>query len=170
MDHSITPEYVIVGKIGSTYGIKGWLKVIPFTEKASDILHYSPWYIETEHDWKETHVQNGKEHGKGIIAKLVGLNTPEEARLLCNKKIAILRSQLPHLPQNEYYWNDLEGLTVINQHNEVLGKIIYLMATGTNDVLVVKGTKEHAIPYLPGNVIKNINLAEKTMRVDWDIL
>lgn len=163
-------EYVIVGKVGTTYGIKGWLKIVSFTESTADILDYDPWYLEEKNAWKQVKISDAHEHGKGVIAKFADIETPEQARLLTGKSIAIQRSQLATLKKDEYYWADLKGLTVINHNGEELGKIIYLIATGSNDVLVVKGDKEHAIPYLPGETVISIDLAKQTMHVNWEML
>ena len=164
-------EYIVVGKVGSTYGIRGWLKIFSFTEVITDILNYSPWYLENGNDWKLIEVKTGREHGKSLVAHLLGCDTPEQARTLTGKKIAIKRSQLPVLPKDEYYWSDLEGLTVIDQHGKELGKILYLLETGSNDVLVIKNQgKEYAIPYLPGKVITNIDLTHRVMHVDWELI
>ncbi len=167
---SMKDEYVVVGKVGTPYGIKGWLKIVSFTESKADILEYNPWYLADGHHWKLTQVETGRVHGKGIVAKLAGLNNPEQARLLTGKNIAVMRSVLPTLKKNEYYWSDLEGLTVINQHGETLGKVTYLIATGSNDVLVIKGDKEYGIPYLPGDVVTSIDLKNKVMHVKWELI
>ncbi len=163
-------NYVIVGKFASTYGVQGWLKVVSYTESTSDIAEYTPWFLEESGSFRPVEVTEVREYGKGLIAKLVGYDSPEKARFLTGKKIAILRSELPVLDKNEYYWSDLEGLTVVNQDGVNLGQIVYLIETGSNDVLVVKGEREHAIPYLPNDVIKSIDLENKIMRVDWELL
>jgi 16S rRNA processing protein RimM len=93
--------------------------------------------------------------------------TPEEARAFTNVSIGVFRDQLPPLPNNEYYWSDLEGLTVVNLQGIELGTVAYLFETGANDVIVVQGTKEHLIPYVPGPIIKNVDL-NKRIEVDWD--
>lgn len=168
-----TDVYITVGKIGSTYGVKGWLKIQAYTEFGASILDYQPWYLsDSQHDWKQVQVEDGREHGNIVVAKIAGLNTPEEARLLTGKLIAIQRSQLPELNKDEYYWSDLVGLTVINQRNEALGKVAYLIETGSNDVLVIKDAdgKEHAIPYLPGRVVSEVNLERQEIRVDWELI
>ncbi len=167
---SADSNYIVIGKIGATYGIKGWLKVISFTDPVAGMLDYDLWYLEDVPHWKSVKISAGREHGKGIVVHFDGFDTPEKARLLTGKKIAITRAQLPILTKQEYYWADLEGLTVINQAGEVLGKIIYLMETGSNDVLVVKGEKEIAIPYLPGDVVLSIDLETQIMHVKWDPL
>ena len=160
---------VKVGKIGSTYGIHGWLKIQSFTEFGASILEYQPWYLEDENgEWYPVTIEDGRIHGNGLVAKLPGVDTPEAARRFTGKTIMIERLQLPSLQKNEYYWSDLEGLNVINKDGALLGKVVYLMATGTNDVLVIKGEKEHAIPYLPGDVIVSIDLAKREIHVDWE--
>jgi 16S rRNA processing protein RimM len=167
---SVDDDYIVVGKIGSTYGVKGWLKIISFTQPLAGILGYPLWHIEDGHGWKPVKPQAGREHGKGLVVHLPGLDNPEVARLQTGKKIAIQRAQLPSIAENEYFWTDLEGLTVINHDDQVLGTVIYLMETGSNDVLVVKGEKEHAIPYLLDDVILSIDLTKKEMRVRWEII
>lgn len=163
-------EYITVGKIGSTYGVHGWFKVLSYTEYGASILEYRPWLLSgPNNEWEPVEIEGSRIHGKGVIAKIVGINSPEEARLLAGKTIAVARSQLPKLPKNEYYWSDLKGLTVINKNGEVLGQVVYLIETGSNDVLVVKGATEQAIPYLP-NVILKVDLEKKEIHVDWEII
>lgn len=167
-----TDEYIAVGKVGAPYGIKGWVKIHSFTDLSSTIFEYKPWHLGNDKDWQIAEVTDWREHGKGLIAKIVGYDTPETVRALTGKKIGIKNSQLPPLKKNQYYWRDLEGLTVINQEGKQLGKIIYLLETGSNDVLVVKNEneKEHAIPYLPGKVIVSIDLEKGEMRVNWELI
>lgn len=166
---STETEYVIVGKLGATHGIQGWLKLYSFTEPAENILAYKPWYLEDATGWKLTKPEGNRKIANGMTIKFAGFNNPEDARLLTGKKIAVLRSQLPRLKQGDFYWSDLEGLTVINVDGTVLGKVIFILETGSNDVLVVKGDKEHAVPYLP-EVITNVDLANQVIHVDWELI
>lgn len=163
-------DFIIVGKIGSTHGVHGWLKICSYGEQGTQILAYSPWYLSIGHlSWREVNVEDGRVQGNKLIAKLIDINSLEEARLLTGKSIAITRSQLPKLKENEYYWLDLIGLTVINKHGRTLGKVVYLMTTGSNDVLVIKNNKEHAIPFLFGDVILNVDLVKQQILVDWEL-
>lgn len=168
----MSDDFIIVGKIGAPYGVKGWLKIHSFTEVTTDLLEYNPLYIEEGKGWKVLAIETGRQQGKALVAQFVGLETPEAARKLTGLKIAIKREQLAVLPPNEYYWADLEGLTVINQAGETLGQVAYLMATGSNDVVVFRDAagKEHALPYLPGRVIKEVDLKQRVMRVEWDLI
>jgi 16S rRNA processing protein RimM len=166
----IDSDYIIVGKIGSPYGVKGWLKIFPFTASPADLTAYDEWYIESPTGWQPFARLSCRVHGKGIIANIETVTTPELARRYTEKHIAIKRTQLPALPTDEFYWVDLIGLTMINQKGDELGKISSIMATGANDVLIVKGPKEHAVPYLPGDVVKKVDLANKLIYVDWEII
>lgn len=164
--------FITVGKIGSTYGIKGWLKIHTYTEFSASILDYQPWYLSNPNgSWTPIKVEDGRTHNNTIVALLEGLHTPEGARLLTGRLIAIKREQLPALEEGEYYWSDLEGLTVIDQHGTTLGKVIYLMETGSNDVIVIEDSqqKEHAIPFLMNQVIRKVDLEKHEIHVDWEL-
>ena len=166
-----TQPYIKIGKLGSSYGVRGWIKVQSYTEFGLGILDYKPWLISRDDiQWKPIEVESGRAHGNGIVVKFVGIETPEDAAKLTGNLIGVPRDRLPPTKENEYYWNDLEGATVIDKDGNVLGKVIYLMETGSNDVLVVKGEKEHAIPFLPGDVILSVDLEKKEIHVDWEPL
>lgn len=179
-------RYIIIGKIGAPYGLHGWLKIHAYTEHSESILNYTPWYLSQEkvikdplhesseaYQWLNTPFEAKQLPPDRILAKFKDAHSPEEARLYTGKLIAITRSQLSPLKDNEYYWSDLIGLTVINTQGENYGKVIYLMETGSNDVLVIKSTKdkkEHAIPYIWGEVILNIDLDKEHILVDWELV
>lgn len=163
--------YIKIGKLGSAYGIRGWIKVQSYTEFGINILEYKPWLLSRDGEkYQPIEVEDGRLHSNKIIAKFVGVHTPEEAAKLTGNMIYIERSQLAPTKKDEYYWTDLEGLTVINKDGTVFGKVIYLIATGSNDVLVVKGDKEHAIPFLQGDVITSVDLEKKEIHVDWELI
>lgn len=163
--------YISVGKIGSPFGVHGWLKVRSYTELGASILDFKPWYLSRHEDkWTPITVEDGREQANGMLIKFAGIDSPEAAKQLTGSVIGIKRDQLPPLTQGEYYWSDLIGLTVVNMQGEVLGTVSYIMATGANDVLVIKGQKEHAIPYLPGDVIKHVALDKQEIQVDWELI
>jgi 16S rRNA processing protein RimM len=162
-------QKVVVGRFGSPYGIKGWIKVISYTDPIENILSYLPWFIVKDRVSSALEKVVGKRHGKALIVKLDFCDSPEVARTFTNIDIAVDRNQLPALPEEEYYWIDLIGLNVLNQQDEDLGSVERLFETGSNDVLVVTDAngKKHYIPYT-ADVIVKVDLDEKIMRVDWD--
>lgn len=164
---TIADEFIIVGAIGAPFGVRGWVKINAYS---AALLDYDPWYIQASNNqWQPIKIQDARIQGKTIVAKFAHIHTREEAQLLTLKKLAINRLQLPALKPGEYYWVELQGLTVINQQGNILGTVTSLLATGSNDVLIVKGTKEFAIPYLP-QVIQSVDLEKRQIIVDWELI
>jgi len=158
-----------LGSISGVFGVKGWLKVFANTDKKENILSYQPWYIERNKVRTAVKLRAGKPHGKTIIALLEGVEDRNEAETWVGSDIYIPTSELPKLGKNEFYWSDLIGINVITQTGEKLGVIDHLLETGANDVIVVKGDRERLIPYVTGQVVKSVDLAEQQMVVDWDV-
>ena len=103
-----------------------------------------------------------------MIARLAGCESRDQAQALMGCEIAIRRDQLPVTAPGEYYWRDLQGLTVVTIEGELLGTVDHLIETGANDVLVVKGDRERLIPFVLNQVIVNVDLDKREIRVDWD--
>ena len=163
-------EYVVVGRLGAAHGIKGWLKVNSFTEPRQNLLDYSPWFLKQGSDWQERNVLSARPQGKALIVQLDNVHDRDEALKLRGADVAIRRSQLPELEHNEYYWTDLIGLEVITTDDVSLGRISHMMATGANDVMVVSGggKEERLVPFIQEQVVKEVDLANARMKVDWD--
>jgi len=159
---------VTVGRLGAPYGVKGWLKLQSFTKPLQNILSYQPWQVNLNGQWQGIKMEQARAHGKSLVVKLTVCQDRNVAAKFTNAYIAIPQDQLPSLPQNEFYWSDFVGLTVVNQQNITLGIVDHLQETGSNDVLIVKGSKEHWIPYLPGRYVLQVDLSQKTIVVDWD--
>lgn len=158
---------IIVGQFGHSYGVKGWLKVHSLTDPISNILQYFPWQIQHLNQWRVVKITHSKLQGNNIIVKLAECDTPELAKTYTNDPIAIERDQLPKLSKDEYYWTDLIGLQVINQDGIDFGIVDSLLATGSNDVFVIKGERQRLVPYT-AEVVKEIDLNQKVIHVFWD--
>jgi 16S rRNA processing protein RimM len=107
-------------------------------------------------------------HGKGLIVRLQHCDDRDLAQSLVGAEIAVRRSQLPQPAADEFYWTDLEGLRVETTEGVVLGLVHGLLATGANDVLVVRGERERLIPFVWDQVVRELDFAQGLMRVDWD--
>jgi 16S rRNA processing protein RimM len=157
-----------MGKIVSSHGIKGWLKIYPFTENVATLNDYSDWLVsKDEKVWLRYKVEKTIIKDKSILVKFTDLNNRNESDSLNKNIVGIERSDLPELAPNTFYWSDLIGLDVINKKNIYYGVVDNMMETGSNDVIIVKGKKEILIPYLPDVVIK-VDLEAKKILVDWD--
>lgn len=160
-------DYLQVGKLGAVHGLKGWLKVHAFTEPLDKILQYSPWYLAGAETYQSFKVDAHRIQANGLVVHFAGLDTRELTAHLVNKGVFVKPSQLPKLKKNEYYWRDLIGLRVKNLDGIELGEVMSLLATGANDVLMIEGQKTHCVPYLPKQVIKEIDQQAGWMIVDW---
>ncbi len=163
-----TGELVPVGRISGLYGVRGWVKIYSYTEPRENILKYNPWLLNLAGGWTPVELLEGKRHGKGVIARLAGCEDRDAAARWLNTELAIRRDQLPAAAPGEYYWNDLIGLKVITTEGIELGVVQDLMETGANDVLVVNGEVERLIPYVPDDVVVDVDLEAGELRVDWD--
>jgi len=161
-------QLIVVGKISGLFGVKGWVKVYSFTEPRENILSYSPWTLKKGMDVKQMTVLDGSLHGKAIVAGLAGITDRDLATALIGYEILIDANKLPKPQEGEYYWRDLIGLQVETEQGVMLGIVDYLLETGSNDVLVVKGERERLIPFLQGQFVKKIDLQAAKMIVDWD--
>lgn len=170
-----TENLIIVGKLGSSYGIRGWLRVFSFTEDPDSLFDYKPWYILRAGKWQEVEVESFKPHNQDTIVKLKGIDDRDEANLLTNYEIYVNAQDLPDLDEGDFYWKDLIGCKVVTINGYDLGQVTDLMETGSNDVLVVKanlkdafGAKERLIPFVEEQFIKYVDLSAKQITVDWD--
>ncbi|SNC58558.1 ribosome maturation factor RimM [Sodalis endosymbiont of Henestaris halophilus] len=168
-------ESVIVGKMGAVYGIRGWIRVYSFTEKSESIFNYRPWFITKEDKLHLIELESWKRHNRDWIIKIRNIKNRKEAILLTNFEIIIDASQLPHLDNGEYYWKDLLGCQIVTVNGDKLGEVVGFMETGSNDAMVVKtnqkdafGIKELLIPFIDGQVIKNVDLTNHIINIDWN--
>ncbi len=172
---AIPTNPIIVGKMGSTYGIRGWLRVFSSTEESESIFDYQPWFIKRAGEWQCIELEGWKRHSQDLIIKVKGMEDREAAALLTNCEIVVDSTQLPALDAGDYYWKDLTGCRVVTTAGYELGGVIDMMETGSNDVMVVKanlkdafGIQERLIPFLDGQVIKKVDLGAHVIEVDWD--
>ena len=161
-------QHINVGRISGVFGVKGWVKVFSFTDIRENILNYSPWLLKKDSETRSVAVIDGKLQGKAVVAQLDGVNDRDQAARLMGWDVFITPEQLPKVAKGEYYWSDLIGLTVETNLGVQLGIVDSLLETGANDVVIVKGERERAIPFLQGQTIINIDLDAGRIVVDWD--
>ena len=130
------------------------------------ILDYRPWLLGEQKS--PVKIIDGRKQGKGLVALLPGFEDREQAITLVGQQIFVGRDQLPATAEGEYYWSDLEGLEVHTTNGDLLGRVDRLMETGANDVLVVRGDREHLVPFIQGQYIKRVDLEGGLIEVDWD--
>jgi 16S rRNA processing protein RimM len=162
----VDKRIVPLGHISGVHGVRGWVKVHSLTEPREAIFDYQPWLLGEA--LEAVRVSEGRKHGNRLIARLEGVDSREAAEERVNRSIAVYREQLPETGDDRFYWTDLVGLTVRLEDGRELGAVERLMATGANDVLVVRGEQERLIPFVPGQYVKQVDLDKGEIVVDWD--
>src|SRR5207253_2830077 len=144
--YNLMNKIVIIGRIGSPHGIRGWSKLFSYTHPAENITNYQQWFLQIENNLWQPIAMKGLniEANKGGLMRVQfeGCDSPEVARTYTNALIGVSRDELPALSLGDYYWSDLEGLNVVNHQGVTFGQVSHLFSTGANDVLVVKGERE----------------------------
>jgi 16S rRNA processing protein RimM len=161
-----------MGRIVAPYGIKGWIKIQPFTQQQHGLVDYPQWQVGLDGEWQLRTVEVAKVHGATVVAKLQGVDGREQAAALQGMRIAISRDDFPAPAKNEFYWADLVGLEVVNAAGVALGSVTRVFETGANDVLVVEeklaaNQRERLLPFI-ATVIQQVDIAGGTIIVDWD--
>lgn len=157
---------VTLGRIAGAFGVQGWVKVQSFTEPPENILEYDDWRMLQRGEWRHVNVQDGRVTGKGVLAKLEGIDTPEDARLYIGVELGVARSEMPAPKPGEYYLSDLEGLEARGVNDEVLGRVDHFRSTPGGEVVVIRGEREHWIPFVKDRILK-VDLDAGRITFDW---
>ena len=155
-----------IGQIVNTFGIKGQVKVKPFTDDINRFDRLKKIYISNKNGKKEYQIQEVKYHKNMVLMKLEGVDTPEQADLLRQSYLLVDRADEEPLEEGVYYIVDLLGLEVYTDDNKLLGKVDDIFNTGSNDIYVVKDEmgKQILLPGIP-DVLKNVDLEKGKITV-----
>ncbi len=145
-------EYLEAGKIVTTHGVKGEVKIMPYTDTPELLCEFERLFIEKNMD--EIYIKKSRTAKNMVIAKIEGVDTVEQAEKLRNKVLFMHRDDL-ELDEDTYFIQDLIGMEVKDADtNFEYGKITDVLQNGANDVYVVKGAeREYLVPAIPDVVI-----------------
>lgn len=166
-DGPAAPRLICLGKIVGVWGVGGWVKIHSYTRQRADILEYRHWIIGAAGRSRRYELESGREQGRGLAAKLRGVDDRDAAVELVGAEVHVTPDQLPALEPGEYFWHQLEGLKVETEDGTELGSVDHLFETGANDVMVVAGERQRLIPFIP-DVVRDVDLEAGVLRVDWD--
>lgn len=159
-------EYFEIGQIVNTFGIKGMVKVVPYTDDITRFDDLKNVYVVTKRMNKKYDIEEVKYHKNMVLLKFKGIDKVEDAENLRNAMLKVERKDAAKLEEGCYYIADLLGMPVYTDEGELLGVLDDIYNTGSNDIYVVK-TKEHKQILLPAieDVIKQISLEENKITV-----
>lgn len=152
-------KYLEVGQIVNTFGIKGQVKVVPFTDDINRFDELKEIYIEKKNELKLFQIEKVNYNKNVVLLKLKGIDSIEEANVYRNCYIKIDRKDARKLPKDTYFIVDLLGLDVYTDENKLLGKVDDIYNTGSNDIYVVKDEmgKQILLPAIK-DVLKQVDL------------
>ena len=159
-------EPVLLGKIVATHGVRGQLRVHSYSGEHTALLALKSIFLKDPAGVLEPFdVKSAASHGKRVLILLKGYEDINKVLPLVGRELYARREDLPELEEDEYYWCDLIGLAVVTEEGENLGRLTEIIATGSNDVYVVRsGAREYLVPALT-DVVVAVNLAAGTMTI-----
>lgn len=159
-------DYLRVGVISSTHGIKGEVKVFPTTDNVQRFQKLKKVFLDTGKAYVELEIGGVKFFKNQVILKFKGYDSINEIEKYKGMDLLVSREDAIPLGENENFIVDLIDMTVETDEGEILGTLIDVLQTGANDVYVVK-TKEQKEILLPAirDCILDVNVEEKRMRV-----
>lgn len=148
---------ILIGKIVNVHGIKGEVKIYPYTDDIENLAKTKVVYLDK--DLKDKYNISCRIQKNMLLVKIKGIDTVEQAESLRNKNVYVSRDSLKNLEEGSYYVEDLLGLEVVDINEKYIGILKYIFNTGANDVYEVE-TKDNGTIYLPAikQVVKKVDI------------
>ncbi len=159
-------EYFEIGQIVNHFGIKGMVKVNPFTDDISKFKSLKSIYIEKDKKLTQVEIEEVKFSKNQVLLKIKGINTIEEAENYRGYYLKIAREDAKKLPKNTYFIADLIDLPVYTDEGILLGNVNDIYNSGANDIYVIKASdgKQILLPAIK-EVIKEVDLEQEKIIV-----
>ena len=179
-------DAVEVGRIVGAWGVKGGIKVLPYSSDPKALFSSRRWFLKAPAALRPApapaatvpallKITDAREHGDGVVATAQEVPDRTTAESLKGALVFVARSSFPTAASDEYYWVDLIGLSVVNREGQTLGTVTDLLDTGPHSVLRVavpepapEGEAERLIPFVAAYVDK-VDLPERRITVDWGL-
>lgn len=159
-------KYLEIGQIVNTFGIKGQVKIVPFTDDITRFDELKEIYVEKKNELKLFQIEQVNYKKNMVILKLKGIETVEEAEKLRNCYLKIDRKDAKKLPKDTYFIVDLLGLDVYTDEGKLLGKVDDIYNAGSSDIYVIKDElgKQILLPAIK-DVLKEVDLENQKIIV-----
>ncbi|WP_062195982.1 ribosome maturation factor RimM [Caldimonas taiwanensis] len=174
-------DAVEVGRVLDAWGVKGWIKVLPYSADPQALFSSRRWFIEPPQGPRPAarpmprslRITAVREHGDAVVAQARELPDRNAAEVLKGARIFVSRASFPTAGEGEYYWVDLIGLAVVNRQGQTLGRVVDLMDTGAHSILRVvddstDAPTERLIPFV-AVYVDQVDTAAGRILVDWGL-
>ncbi|MFH2092516.1 MAG: ribosome maturation factor RimM [Pseudomonadota bacterium] len=154
-----------IGKVTGVHGLGGNLKIWSFAQSIDTFGPGQTVLLQSENgQGKEFTILNASPHKKGALLTLDGVDNRELAQSLAGHEILIDRKLLPEPEDDAWYWQDLIGLEVFDEHKGYMGKITEIFPTGSNDVLVVTHEDKETLVPMHKNFVESVDIDQKVLK------
>ena len=151
-----------MGRVAGSYGVRGWMKVVPGGGVRETLAGTNEWWIGR----RAYRVAEAKVHSATVVAKLDGIESREQALALKGLEVLVRREALPEAEEGYYYLADLIGLEVKGTGGEPLGIVKRFFTNSAQDVMEVVGERTHLIPWVSA-IVKHVDLEGRSIVVEW---
>jgi len=184
--NAVPTDLLQVGYVSGAYGLRGGIRVTPFSTDADALLNVKTWWLDKP-ALRPVQVRSAKYHSGDVTAILVDLSDRDLAEALKGASVQVSRADFPALPEDEYYWTDLIGLDVVNLQGESLGTVADMMHNGAQSILRIavvahsaadpdakgeaKGDaklSERLVPFVD-QFVKTVDLKARLITLDWGL-
>ena len=171
-------DAVEVGRVVDAWGIKGWIKVQPYSAEPQALFSSKRWYVRPSERGIQAFtgvlrlpIVEVRDHGDAVVASVHGVDERGQAEGFKGARIFVSRSSFPTAATDEYYWVDLLGLEVVNRQGARLGTVKDLVSTGPQTVLVIVDDLpahpvERMIPFV-SKYVDTVDVDGGRILVDW---
>lgn len=165
---------VVMGRVELPWGVRGWLRVRPFSAAPETLLEHRRWWVRRAGDdaWSERALVGGRRHSDLLLVQLAGVDDREQALRFKGFEVGVPRVALPAAGRGEIYAADLVGLAVVNRDGVGLGRVVEVADYGAHPLLRVRddgaATDERLIPYVPAYVA-DVDVVAGRIEVDWGV-
>lgn len=152
-------RFLEAGEVVGTHGIQGEIKILPWADGPEFLLGFKTLYL----NGKPYAVRSSRVHKTCVLARLEGVDTPEQATLLRKQVVTVDRTGVK-LPDGAVFIADLIGCRALDDDGNEFGKITDVLTMPSSDVYVVKGEKTYMIPAVKA-FVREVNVAEGFVRL-----
>lgn len=160
-------DYLEAGKIVNTHGLRGEVKVVPWTDSPETFEDIEYVYIKKKTGDMRLDIENLKYQKNNIILKFAQISSIEEAEPLKNKTVYIDRDMLGELPEGVYYIADIIGLKAVDTEGNEIGTVADIFNTGSNDIYDIKreGKKNLLLPVIDDVITVELDNERVVVRI-----
>lgn len=160
-------DLVEIGRVAGPRGLKGRMWIIPYGDTFEGFEPYTHIIITTQ--GKPIKVLSSRKHSGRIELSLEDITDASQVEEIKGKSVYVHKKQLKEPGPGEYYWHDLLGMTVRDTQGKILGEVVRIFSTGSNDVIVVDPEKQLYLPFTK-DVVVDISLEDRTLTVDASLI